>query len=284
MIRYQARAAGVLVGRLPGIGRKAVVYPRAINFVGPDGLVLSLVAGPAAMSAHSILVPDLFHRRWEELSGETGYRRDGRFLMEGRFSVDFADARPWSGRLPPNAGKGLSRERLRIFREVVIRKGKPGGFLGLLDPGAENLFSRRAAEILREPRGLDRLVGLGPGLTPSGDDFLCGALLGDTLASSPGGVPAGQAPPVDALLGASIDRAGIQASLEKTSAPGRNLLWLALRGHFPAYLLELVGRIAESAAQEQMERAVLGAISHGETSGTDSSVGLVWYLEHFQGG
>lgn len=284
MTRLQALAAGLLVGRLPGVERRATVYERAVNFTGPDGLVLSLVARPQAMTAHSLLVPELFRRRPEDLEGRAGWRREGRFVVAGEVEIDFGASPPWSGRPPEGAGRGFDPERLARLREVVRRGGRPGGLLGLLEPEADNAFCRRAAAVLRAlpaagpQRGLERLVGLGPGLTPSGDDFLTGALLAEAL----GGGPAARAGRGSGAGRGAIDRDGLRAALPKTTPPGRNLLWLALEGHFPAYLLDLARAVDEDSPAAPLEAAVPATLGHGETSGTDSSVGLLWLMAGFR--
>jgi hypothetical protein len=116
-------------------------------------------------------------------------------------------------------------------------------------------------------------VGLGPGFTPSGDDFLSGVLLGCGLS--------GQALPEE-------QQAAIAQGLDRTNAAGRTLLWLALRGSFPAYLLRLaedLDRIDGEGCKggggrgRRVEQAVRRATGFGETSGTDAAVGLLWCLE-----
>ena len=69
-------------------------------------------------------------------------------------------------------------------------KGRDGGFLGLLRRDeANNPFVDKAMKVLSGIQSapsraarlkvLSGLVGLGPGSTPSGDDFIAGVLLGE---------------------------------------------------------------------------------------------------------
>ena len=66
--------------------------------------------------------------------------------------------------------------RVRQLHEALVAHGKTGGLLGVLDGTPGNPFVDTARSALSSGRH-DALVGLGPGLTPAGDDFLTGALL-----------------------------------------------------------------------------------------------------------
>ena len=111
---------------------------------------------------------------------------------------------------------------------------------------------------------LSGLVGLGVGFTPSGDDFICGALAATdsmrAVAASPG-----------LEVGPILDR------LSTTTLAGATLLSLAGAKSFPAYLVQFVSQLIES-KMSGVEDAVHMAIGHGATSGTDALVGFLWML------
>ena len=108
------------------------------------------------------------------------------------------------------------------------------------------------------------LVGLGPGLTPSGDDFLTGLLLARDLLERPSPAPLKEA---------------IRARLALTTNAGKTLLYGALEKRYPFYLHEFAR--AWSSAQDSGEEAaaVISALAHGSTSGTDALAGLVFALD-----
>lgn len=130
--------------------------------------------------------------------------------------------------------------------------------------------------------GLSPLVSLGIGLTPSGDDFLSGVLLGERMLSL---LLISNPKKVEGETGKRhhlrVERNEIFASLAKTTFAGRTLLLQALRGQFPAFILKLVNRMARSSSVDEMMESVSEAGSHGETSGIDASVGLLWFLNYF---
>jgi hypothetical protein len=149
-------------------------------------------------------------------------------------------------------------------------------------------------------------VGLGPGLTPSGDDFIAGFLLGEKIvslltvpegvsqnilpASRIGGTPSplpspstngtlfarsGTGPPVIPL---NINKGELWQRLTRTNDGGRTLLYQTLLGYFPNYLLSVARNVGKAQTIGDMADAVGRAVSHGETSGTDALVGLWFYL------
>jgi hypothetical protein len=238
--------------------------------------------------------------RQESAVGGNGSR------VAGPHIVLLAGAPRWSGRLEPGALRHLTPDRLPLLARALALRGRAGGLLGLVGlegrgPGAAargsgtpaepgNPFQRRAEGLLQQLsvagdppllRGLGKLVGLGPGFTPAGDDFLAGALLGEEALQRPRPRARGDAEdrpegwPPGQLRAA---REEIEAELPGTNAGGRTLLCQALRGRFPAYLLGAVRGIAQARSLEEMSRVVESAATHGETSGTDALAGLLWYL------
>jgi hypothetical protein len=60
MYRVEASSLGALTGTGPWAGRVLSVHPRAINILREDGLMVSVLADRAAMSAMGILARTLF--------------------------------------------------------------------------------------------------------------------------------------------------------------------------------------------------------------------------------
>jgi hypothetical protein len=116
-------------------------------------------------------------------------------------------------------------------------------------------------------RRLSQLIGLGPGFTPSGDDFIAGALAGERMSQ------------IFGQPGFAIDKGELRTSLCKTNDAGKTLLWQALQGHFPCYLTEAVKGLSRAGGPHDLARVVSRATVHGETSGTDALAGLLWYLD-----
>jgi hypothetical protein len=291
----RATLVGTLVPDTPWQGAVLAVFPRAVN-IAVATVCISLVADRQAMTSLSIAVPELFHPARQGLRAAlqpaTVVHRVGAHL---RLTIDAATtlhialtgAARWDGALRASDVRHLALHRTDTLARLLCRHGRAGGMLGLYAGEAATspllwptIVSLRP-EAERPQAGLSRLVGLGIGLTPSGDDFLTGVLLADCMVAYAGGA-----------YRLPIDRQGIAAALERTTLAGRTLLWQALQGAFPAYLLALArcfgGAQATSMAspgsdEADFEPCLVRILAHGHTSGTDAVVGFLWYLERVKG-
>jgi hypothetical protein len=118
----------------------------------------------------------------------------------------------------------------------------------------------------RLARAVRGLVGLGCGLTPSGDDFLCGLLASLRCSGS---------------LAPELSEA-ILAECGRTGEVSASCLRYAARGYFPRALHELAAAIARSDAREAA-RAVLGLCEAGHSSGADTASGFLFGLSVVMG-
>jgi len=111
-----------------------------------------------------------------------------------------------------------------------------------------------------------RLIGLGPGATPSGDDALVGVLLARTLVAEADGK--GPADPLGAVL-----RDVVRAGAARTTAAGRSYLVLACDGRFGSTLRALAASLCAGDAGAAVREA-RRCLSVGHTSGADGLLGL----------
>lgn len=99
----------------------------------------------------------------------------GRVLIVGPVSVDLVGAREWNGErvdVLPVHRWALERDAERVRAPAAIEDSMLSRRVAVLEEAL-----RRGQE--RDLRGAVRgLIGLGPGLTPAGDDVLCGAMAG----------------------------------------------------------------------------------------------------------
>jgi hypothetical protein len=241
------------------MGSVLSLHPRAVNILRADGLAVSIVAEGTAMSAMGVLANAFFQTPPDAQLMDMPVRmEDGVISFANLVSMDCSESPIWEGSIDAAAVRLVPIERIHSVRAAVLTHGKAGGLLGLLrnDP-AENSFVTSGRKSLQDGR-LEELVGFGPGLTPAGDDFLTGAL----LASSGSVFP---------------DRSRLERVLPGTTPGGRTLLWMALQGRFPAYLLQFIDAIrGAGVSADGIDDAIRAACAHGETSGTDSLTGFCW--------
>ncbi len=238
------------------MGEVLTVHSRAVNILRADGLVVSLVADLDSMTAMCVCVPGLFNEpRGDAAVGRAVVCDGQRIEIDQVARLDFAGSRTWNGTIDENLLREIPVARIVEIRDALLVNGKAEGLLGIfLSEQSTHPFIAKARKALQDQR-LEALVGLGPGLTPAGDDFLVGALMAfPHILRSP-------------LL---------EGALSGTTPAGRTLLWMALKRSFPAYLVAFADSIARSDSMQAIERAVRAACAHGETSGSDALAGFCW--------
>ncbi|MBU2693499.1 DUF2877 domain-containing protein [Pimelobacter sp. 30-1] len=271
-----------LVARLPEDGRRGEVHSvheHVINLRTPDGLLCCLASAvlddaPRTIRVDAAAWPAL---RWHR--GDTVRFGPGPVLRPEPAGVDVVLAGAERRQPPTTDLSALGPDRLRAAAAVIA---------GLLPTPAERSpFEAAAAEVLgRRTAGLAAairhhdpaavttavsaaaaaLVGLGAGLTPSGDDVLTG--LAVVAAADEG------------RLGAVRD--GIARALtagtpleERTTAVGAAMLAEAAAGRARWRIHDLLTTIATTApGGPDLRAAVLAVRAIGHTSGTDVLEGV----------
>lgn len=272
------RACNLLIsGRLAG-----VVAPALGN--GPDAVVAAPPSGGFAASPHwqpgtRFRVDD----GWLLLGGGTG--PDGSRLpsgsalrLAGATLWEPEPARPVATGDPAVGAAALGRSlaalgpRGSIWEQVLsVWDGRPspGGALALAEPRIAALKAaclgsdRDAARI-----SAVRLIGLGPGLTPAGDDFLAG-LTATLLRAARWGMASG--PISEALADLLSDRSRV-----KTTLPAETMLASAARG----WLGEAASDVA-TGLLGGTDRALArfpDLLATGHTSGADTAAGIYMAL------
>lgn len=300
---FKAQAVGGFVKQIFTHGQVISIHQGAVNILDGGGLLLSLVAVFSGMTALSIYLPAMFQdeprgyrQRPEKIREGLEVRRQGNklYLADMVVSMDFRNT--WEGRLSLSDVAGFTEQNIDHLERALLVSEIEAGLIALHKSALEgDLFVRKAQKILAGlsisgkpplPGGLSSLVGLGIGLTPSGDDFIAGALLGEGIRQLLGNINTEQP---EAFCGSdqqnssfpAINKAEINGVLSKTSYSGRTLLWLALQGSFPHYLIKAARGLAGAAGLDDMELVVRTAMLHGETSGSDALSGLLWYLREY---
>jgi hypothetical protein len=118
---------------------------------------------------------------------------------------------------------------------------------------------------------LAKVVGRGPGSTPSGDDVLVGIL---AVLNSPHSGAAG------ASAAESLGRA-ILPLLWTTSDVSGQLLRQAVKGLFSRDVHELVLALLGNPAPEQLRNTIQRVIETGANSGADTCIGLLAFAPYF---
>jgi hypothetical protein len=145
-----------------------------------------------------------------------------------------------------------------------------------LGASAQDLARRAPAPDRAAPlrRAVAALVGLGQGLTPSGDDFLCGF-----LAAARGRRPG---PPRDGAGLPSLLNRSVGDSLSATGDISASLMRIAIAGHWPVPLADLARALAGNRTAEAL-RCLEQLCALGRSSGADLATGFLFGLEILAG-
>lgn len=189
--------------------------------------------------------------------------------------VDLAAAQRWSPRLP-EAAKLRSPDSmwagLRQAELEAAARAPRGGFGPLLsgEPPSDVVSAAgcvRAARLgnvlgiapLDAARAAVALLGLGPGLTPSGDDYLVGLL--------------GALEVLDHPARRGIALAVTAHGAERTTELSARALSNAAHGRYPERLHDVLAAIVSNDARA-IPRSIERAMRYGATSGADTIVGV----------
>jgi hypothetical protein len=255
------------------------VFHQACNIRLDNGRLLVLLGPQLGNVPHGVRldVPAGFgFSRQVAVGQRVGCRADVLRVAGGELSIDLGTAQAWRGELPAGGVDLTSPEVARAWRAAwrTLQQGRPridSRGVAFAAPAVE-LEGVRLARAVRlwQPdeaaRALDRLIGCGPGLTPSGDDLIVGVLAG--LWSTTGHDPERRAFLRDLC-------AVVAAAAVATGDISRAYLTHAIHGRFAEPLATLAARICEGGDRGCVERATIAALRVGHTSGRDGAFGLL---------
>ncbi|WP_328885008.1 oxamate carbamoyltransferase subunit AllH family protein [Streptomyces sp. NBC_00316] len=265
------------------------VFRGVINLLLPGGGLMALSARGSG-DAPRTLVVDVAHwlDRGVEAGGVVGFGPDGIALQgdAGGLQISAQGTAEWHPILPYLGSLTPSELAVpaRVLHHLVSVDGELGGMLGptpgaapmeaavctALEHGRDELVRAvRSSDSVGMRHGVLALLGLGPGLTPAGDDFLTAIALLSSLEGSRLG-------PLARVLHDVLDEQPGRTTLLSTTT-----LREALSGRVRAGLVDVLWALAatrgqsEAQAIETVRDPVRRALAHGHTSGTDTLSGLV---------
>lgn len=253
------------------------IFQRACNLVNESGEVLSLVTPALGNGPFALVIPETDLET--HLSAAAAITIHGDLLTLGPLEIDFARAHLWQPQ--PNWPASSASSSLIGYTQSIVRllsaEAPPDSLAALLYQPASTLDPRLAARAraaitdLAEPStriaAAAALAGLGPGLTPAGDDFLVGFMHAAWLRQP--GVAAARCAPLAA------------AAAPRTHTLSRAWLDAAARGEagevWHTFLHALTGP-----AEQTVLAAARRILPTGHTSGADALAGFLFGLESWQ--
>ncbi|HLF28250.1 MAG TPA: DUF2877 domain-containing protein [Anaerolineae bacterium] len=277
---WTALSIGQCVPRLNFGGRIHSLFERACNVRLDDSALITFLAATLDDVPQGIRLDTAPSFVFDTLSLAPGQRvfcRAGQVrFADSPLRIDLRTAQVWRSDL---SALSIDPSQPRVQRAVTIaRQTLESYLLGWLDaPTSAQTGSAQPAmtALLDATRRLDRasacvaaerLIGLGPGLTPSGDDFLVGYLAGLWSTARR------DSPRYSFLvtLGAEIaNRAG------RTNAISRAYLRHAAQGCVSRAIATLASAIGAGEDSASVQQAAYAALRVGHTSGAACVAGLL---------
>jgi hypothetical protein len=279
-MRLEALSAGTEAARGRFNGTVHSVFDNACNIAIDDGRLLALLAPRTANVPHGVRIdlPRGVAFTGRLVAGQrVGCRTDRLRFAGTELTIDLASAKPWRSEL---GAPGIDLARLEVaaawwtawqaWRRFRGTGREPTALVPL-----RRAVERRALVLAAATRRLRcgsaalamaRMVGCGPGLTPSGDDLIVGFLAGLWRARG--------ADPERLRFVASLGLA-VSAAAQATSEVSRAYLIHAARGRFSEPIAILTRQLGDGANAEQVEGATAAALQVGHLSGSDGVLGLL---------
>lgn len=249
------------------------VFPRTINLYCPSDDALYALAVSAADNAPATMVVEASTFAGTATRCGAVARGSAQWLVVGPdIAVAVDRAEPWLAALPV---LGSRRAPLAALGDVLERHGVAGGVKPAAVGGdaMADATSRRLAEATEGLRRalaagevssaqeyVRRLVGLGPGLTPSGDDFLVGVATACALRG--------------ARERLSVLAAVVEENAHRTNRISYATMAHAVRGRVRESIVALAHALVEGDVGLIRARAQW-VIGIGATSGTDIVAGMM---------
>ena len=258
------------------------IHTHACNLLTDQGELIALVSPRHGNGPFHIVVPPALLT--ERRMGEVGVYQPRKLVFEKQqLAVDTATV--WQPHLTPVRIPNI------ISPSFWLHETTSGYPVSLLFPTEEAittpLRSRAATGLSALVHGLQQtnldvvnkgikaLIGLGPGLTPAGDDFLVGFLAGLTLG-----------PPATVVSAPSLSelRTCIDKAADQTTRLSGAWLRCAAHGQFGETWHSLAHAL-QSGQRKKIDQAAHHILSTGATSGVDAMTGLLkaWEMAIAQG-
>jgi len=256
-------------------------FGNSVNLINSTDMILSIVKSHLERGPFTIMINSLpsFERDSNEplanISAHSKVNITKGRLNIGSLNVDYSNAELWNPR--PNWKNVIDTyldAHLALLRSLLVQQGSAESLVVMIDGAYAHEYQRQIAlvwPVLRD--GLSRqnidqlrigaisIMGLGPGLTPAGDDFLLGVVL-SLWASFPSG--------------AKMPLADVIISSAATRTTNLSAAWLkaAARGEASESWHSLI-RALNHPEKAPVLRASHKIIRSGHTSGADALTGFI---------
>jgi hypothetical protein len=251
-------------------------FTSAVNFCSDDSFVFvvnkEVGSGPLNIVVQGVAVDSVS-------SLDVG--SDGFYLNGDKFCID--ELKIYDSKLQiSDFSEKKFKHNLSFFESTLIEFSPPKSLAFLLDESRKNEFTssfeieyvkrcQNAVQLFLSDdflSGIKMLKGLGPGLTPSGDDFISGVLIALNLQS----------------MINSFDNSNIIKQIYETVESRNHFTTAFLRCAANGFLFEKFKQLIDSlmhAGEDEIMQNTRSLFTIGATSGADQAVGFIIGIKRF---
>lgn len=237
------------------------IFPHACNLIDERGEVVSIVT-PQVGDGPFNLVVETGVSFDESVDLQSPISLTPSSLSLGNLTLHTAQARLWNPRPAWEELHSRRRDIARCLNQFPIPDHQPPG-----SPSSKLPSAIVRADLLAVPALARQLAGLGPGLTPAGDDVLMGAMHAAWIVH-----PREVAGPLTWKIAAAsaVRTTSLSAAWLKAAARGEaGVLWHNLCGALP------------SGAPAPLQSSIAKLLSVGHTSGADALSGFIGVFSYW---
>ena len=245
------------------------IFDHACNLLNERGDVLSIVTPQIGNGPFNLVVEENIYFP-EHLTLDSPIFNSTALIKLGELTIHTTEAKLWN---PCPAWEMLNTKRNQILdqiKQLPITNCLKNSDLPILQSLISNLISALAkADISSAQNVSSKLAGLGPGLTPSGDDFIMGALYAAWIIHPPevASVLARETANTATPLTTSLSAAWLRAA-------GRGEAGMVWHEFFDAL---------RSSDSLRIQKTLKSILAVGETSGADALAGFVGVFRSWMG-
>ncbi|MED4582882.1 DUF2877 domain-containing protein [Brevibacillus choshinensis] len=259
------------------------IFDKTINIQCSENGELFTIACSQLDNGPNTLVVD--HKRFQNSGIDVNdpvFVSDGTLFVGEPFTISCQDVISWECVLPAYpSDQGSLLANVAVMKDYLAAHGKTGGMKKVLQPAnvfeaeVSRLLMSRSSQLVKDlaARRWSKaheqaigIVGLGPGLTPSGDDFLTGLFSVYHMPNIPRCLPH------------SFFAEIVLASAQRTNEISFMMLKKAAIGHVRESIVLLLQSII-SGTTEEVVLSLGHVLNIGSSSGTDMALGLLSGLE-----
>lgn len=247
------------------------IFEHAINLKDHSDWIITLLPENYSAGPQTVILTQEDFAEFKSLGFKVMDICDFRNLINTENAITF------TGRtIDESTLKGITRIHRNIgyFESILFQRGNKGGLLG-----ESSIYSKYAAPIIAEIKdsfaqgkyeqaadNILELIGLGPGLTPSGDDFILGILTTFKFCL------------VTQDIVCDLTKKIINEARTRTNIISYNMLRQGAMGGFPEWVEDMAFSII-CGNSEDIDMAFSKILRIGSSSGSDISAGMLFGLK-----